>query len=335
MMERDCQCVVVHPPELLENALGLAAGVDEDQRGAVSPDQLVYLAERVTGGVAGPWHALGGIEHGDLGLGAALRHDEIGRGGAVFRLRHQKATQIVRLGHSRGQSHAGEIGRQLEQPRQAERKQIAAFRRHQCVQLIEHDPLERAEQVRRIGCRQYQCELLGSGEQDMRRVAPLALSLRGRGVAGAGLDPDRQRHFGHRPLQIARDIDRERLERRDVKRVQAARPADLAASGDMRKSGLPDLRSAQFHQARQETCERLAGPRGSNEQHRAAGSGLGQQLDLMLPRRPAAAREPASKHVRQRRVVRHLQAARPLRHESPCGARASFVYLSLRVLQHI
>ncbi len=286
------------------------------------------------------------------------RHDEIGRGSAVLRLRHQKATQIVRLGHGRGQSHAGEIGRQLEQPRQAERKQIAAFRRHQCVQLVEHDPLERAEQVRRIGCRQYQCELLGRGEQDMRRVAPLALSLRGRRVAGAGLDPDRQPHFGDRPLQIARDIDRERLERRDVKRVQTARPAELAAGGDMRKSGLPDLRSAQFHQARQETCERLARPGGSNQQHRAAGSGLGQQLDLMCrgdqPRRAnqrantsgrgEAVSGPAwTSATRERSTGSFVAAAlfsKRFMPATPTVMRgrvtpASFVYLSLRVLQHI
>ena len=32
-MQRDREIVVVEVPEILENAFGLAAGVDEDQRG--------------------------------------------------------------------------------------------------------------------------------------------------------------------------------------------------------------------------------------------------------------------------------------------------------------
>ena len=81
---------------------------------------------------------------------------------------------------------------------------------------------------------EQQRELLGRGEQDVGRIAPLALALRGRRVAGAGLEPDRQRHLGDRAFEVARDVDRERLERRDVERVQPARAADAAAGGDER-----------------------------------------------------------------------------------------------------
>ena len=37
VMQRDREAVVVHAPEILEQHLGLAAGVDEDQRGLVAP----------------------------------------------------------------------------------------------------------------------------------------------------------------------------------------------------------------------------------------------------------------------------------------------------------
>ena len=64
-----------------------------------------------------------------------------------------------------------------------------------------------------IGRGQDQRKLLGCGEQNLRRVATLPLALLGRRVAGAGLDPDWQSHLGNWPLQVARDVDRERLER--------------------------------------------------------------------------------------------------------------------------
>ena len=98
------------------------------------------------------------------------------------------------------------------------------------------DALERAEQERRVGGGEQQRELLGRGEQDVGRIAALALALRDRRVAGAGLDADRQPHLGDRPLEIARDVDRERLQRRDVERVQAAvrripRPVETQLAG--------------------------------------------------------------------------------------------------------
>ena len=53
-----------------------------------------------------------------------------------------------------------------------------------------------------------------------------------RRVAGAGLDADRQPHFRNRRFEVARDVDRERLQRRDVEGVQAAGAAHVAADGD-------------------------------------------------------------------------------------------------------
>ena len=100
------------------------------------------------------------------------------------------------------------------------------------MQLVEHHAAQRAEQIRRVGRGEDQRQLLGRGEQDVRRVAALALALRGRRVAGAGLDADRQPHLGDRRLEVARDVDRERLQRRDVERVQPALAAHVAAGGD-------------------------------------------------------------------------------------------------------
>ena len=112
------------------------------------------------------------------------------------------------------------------------RQQIAALGGDQRMQLVEHDALQRAEQERRVVGRQQQRQLLGRGEQNIRRIAPLPLPPRHRRIAGAGLDLDRQPHLGDRRLQIARDVDRERFQRRDVERVQAAGAFDAAAGGD-------------------------------------------------------------------------------------------------------
>src|SRR5216684_6391318 len=90
------------------------------------------------------------------------------------------------------------------------------------MQLVEHDALERGGEIRSVVGGQQQRQLLRRGQQNIRRIAPLPLPPRYRRVAGAGLDLDRQTHLANRRFQIARDIDRERLQRRDVEGVEAA-----------------------------------------------------------------------------------------------------------------
>ena len=165
-------------------------------------------------------------------------------------LRHQKPRQRFRLGDRRRQSDAAHLGRQLPQPRQAERQQIAALGGDQRMQFVEHDALQRAEQERRIVGGQQQRQLFGRGQQNIRRIAPLPLPARHRRVAGAGLDLDRQPHLGDRRLQIARDIDRERLQRRDVEGVQAAGALDAAAGGDDGVSRLASLAAKAWRTSR-------------------------------------------------------------------------------------
>ncbi len=213
MMQRDGKVVVVDVPERVKDHLGLAARVDEDQRHLVLLDQLVDLRKRVARRMAGPGQILAGLQHGDVRLGAAVGHDEIGMARAMLRLRHQEPAEVVGLGHCGRETGHAETRRKLPKTRQAEREQIAALGSHQRVQLVEHDAPETAEQVGRIGACQQQCELFGRGQQNVGRIAALALALRGRRIAGAGLDADRETHFADRRFEVAGDIDRKRLQR--------------------------------------------------------------------------------------------------------------------------
>ena len=66
VMQGDGEIVVVDVPKVLKNAFGLAAGVDEDQRGAVRLDERIDFAQRIARRMAGPRHA--------LAAGRAWRH---------------------------------------------------------------------------------------------------------------------------------------------------------------------------------------------------------------------------------------------------------------------
>ena len=72
VMQRDGEIVVVDAPELLKDALGLAAGIDEDERGPMRLDELVDFAERMARRMAGPGQPLARVEHGDVRRGAAF-----------------------------------------------------------------------------------------------------------------------------------------------------------------------------------------------------------------------------------------------------------------------
>ncbi len=82
VMQGDRQRILIGPPQFLEQKLGLAARVDEQQRHFVAADRLVDLGNGIARRMAGPRHALAGVEDGDVGLGAAADGDEAGHGGA-------------------------------------------------------------------------------------------------------------------------------------------------------------------------------------------------------------------------------------------------------------
>ncbi len=89
------------------------------------------------------------------------------------------------------------------------------------MQLVQHDIAQGAEEAGAVAMAQHQRKLFRRGEEDVGRHALLALAFRRGRVAGAGLDIDRQADTLDRRLQIALDVRRQRLERRDVERVDA------------------------------------------------------------------------------------------------------------------
>ena len=186
-------------------------------------DERIKFGERITRRMAGPGQPLAGIEHGNVGRGARVRDNQIGERRRCFgvALRHHETAQVVRLGDGGGKADARKSRSQTKQPHQAERQQIAPFRGDERMQFIEDDAAQPAEQKWRIGGSQQKRELLRRRQQDIRRIAALALTFRSRRIAGARLDADRQPHFADRRFQIARDVDGKRLERRNVEGVQA------------------------------------------------------------------------------------------------------------------
>ena len=180
-------------------------------------------------------------------------------------LRHEIAPQLVRLAHGRREPDRRQPGRQPVEPREAERQQVAALRGDERVQLVEDDALQAREKApARRGARAA-ARAARASSAGCRAAARSA----GRACAPAcrrcGSRRGRQAHLGDRRLEVARDVDRERLQRRDVERVEAAPPSARAARGVR-----PRVR--QLDEARQEAGQRLAGAGRRDEQRRAAGS---------------------------------------------------------------
>ena len=165
------------------------------------------------------------------------------------------------------------------------------------MQFIKHNPFQRREKIRCVVGRQQQRELFGGREQNIRRIFALALPPRYRRVAGAGLNPHRQLHVGNRPFEIAGDIHRQRLQWRNVERVQATATHDTA-SGRYCFRGF-GLGRAEFHQCRQESRQRIACACRRDQQRRAVAVRFRHQIKLMRARRPAPRRKPALENLGQ------------------------------------
>jgi hypothetical protein len=63
------------------------------------------------------------------------------------------------------------------------------------------------------------------------------------------------------------------------------------------------VRSAQLHQRRQKSGQRLAGAGGRDQQRRAVVAGFFEQRQLVLARRPAARGKPSAENLRQQGIV--------------------------------
>ena len=217
MVERDRQPVPVLPPERAEHQLGPRAGVDEQDGEPGLEDQPVELRHGVEADAAGPRHAVARDEEPHLRLGPALaaHHD------GALRARRQVTEQAVGVGHRRRQPGEGGIGCQGPQAGEPEAQQRPALALGQRVQLVEHDPPQPREVAAGVRVGEQQRQRLRRRQQHLRRLAPLPLAaVRGR-VAGADLVAHRQPHLAHRCGEVARDVVGERLQRRDVERVQA------------------------------------------------------------------------------------------------------------------
>ena len=73
------EVLVVDRPQVLEDQLGEAAGVAEDERGLVLLDQLHHLARGVAARMARPGNAAFGDEDRQVGLGAGIALDQADR----------------------------------------------------------------------------------------------------------------------------------------------------------------------------------------------------------------------------------------------------------------
>ncbi len=116
--------------------------------------------------------------------------------------------------------------------------------------------------------------------------ALLALAFRRRRVAGTRLQPDRQLHLAHRHLQVAGDVDCERLQRRDVERVQAAFASNAADRWRSAFSSAARVFSPSLHQASAKSppvfCRRRSARSAMTERSALA---FAQQFELVRARR--------------------------------------------------
>ena len=131
-------------------------------------DQLVDFVERMARGVAGPGQPLARVQHLHDRRRGAAGHDDVGGGALALAAAAPGNARALRLGDGRGQADAAQLRRELPQPRQPEREQIAALGGDQRMQFVEHDALQRGEQIRRIVGGEQQRKLLGRRQQNIR-----------------------------------------------------------------------------------------------------------------------------------------------------------------------
>ena len=158
----------------------------------------------------------------------------------------------------------------------------------QRVDLVHHHRAEPGEERGASGWDSSSSRLSGVVSSMFGGFSLLPGAAVRRGVAGAGLDPDRQAHLIHRGHQVAGDIDRQRLQRRDYSVCSPGRGA-----------------AGQLDQARQEAGQGLAAAGRRDQQRRLAGLG----------RAPAARAGAAAASSRARRTRRQKVPAM-----FPCGA---------------
>ncbi len=287
-MKGDRQIVLVAAPQLVKQHFGLGARVHKHEREPMRLDRPVDLGEGIARGVSRPGKLGLRAEDGDVGLCPLAADDDLGKAcGLLPLVRHEVGGKLVRACDGGREADRGQLGRMAAQPREIERKEIAALARGERVQLVEDDVFERAEQIGGALVRQHQRDLLGGGEEHVGRRHALARAALRRRVAGARLEPYREAHLLDGRCEVPRDVRGERLERRDIEGVKRA-------------AGARALRLArEIGQAREETRERLAAAGRGDEKRIAPLAGGFEQRELMGVRLPASAGEPGGKRLRQ------------------------------------
>ena len=157
------------------------------------------------------------------GFGAALDLDALRQFWLSFdRLRHQPGLQRLRFGDRRRQADSLQGRAVFSEPRQPQREQMAALRRDQRMQLVENDKAQIGEQRFSLATGDQQGNLFRRRQQNNPAgsrfcrcrlccgVSPVRVSMRNGSC-----------HFLDRLCQIAFDIDSQRLQWRNIERVNA------------------------------------------------------------------------------------------------------------------
>jgi hypothetical protein len=114
VVDADRQRLVVDRPQVLEDQLGEAARVAEDEGRAVAIDQVQDFACRMPARVARPGDAVFGDQDRQIGLGAGIAQHQIDQ--LLVGIGRQPAPIGIRLADGRRQADPAELRRDLLQP---------------------------------------------------------------------------------------------------------------------------------------------------------------------------------------------------------------------------
>ena len=187
------------------------------------------------------------------------------------------------------------------EPLERQREMRAALGRHQGVDFVDDDGVDRPQRLARVR-RQQEIERFGRRDEDIRRIALESRALRLRRVAGA--DGNHRREVGVAPplgdlgdpgergAEVPLDVDGERLERRHVQHAAAS------ACGRGREH--------QTIEAPQKCGQRLPAAGRGEDQRRFAAGDRGPAERLRPSRLLEGAAEPAARGrmKRRERIIR-------------------------------
>jgi hypothetical protein len=271
--------------ELRRDALGHLARVDEDERRAVSLDQLAHARVDLLPLLVGADRAerRGGHLDGQVQLAEAARINK----DAVPARAGQEAPHLVEGLHRGAEADALERrrGERLE-PLQRQRQVRAPLVAHQRVDLVDDHGADGLQHPPAAVAREQQVERLGRRDQHVggppRHRGPLAR----RRVAGPHQHADlgqvrrRRADLAERRLEVLLDVVGEGPQRRDVEDLGLVREALALAE--------------ELVERRQERRERLARPGGRRDQDVGAFPDLRPALALRRRRLAEPAFEPGS-----------------------------------------